>query len=143
MSRCLLDVNVLIALIDVDHTMFERAGRWFHADPDLDWILCPIVQMGVVRIMSGNRYSNPVSPAEAMDSLRSVTRLGRCRFVADDLDLLDQQGFDGHLLRTGAHITDTYLLALAARHGAALATFDARIATNAVRAPNVDVFLIP
>ncbi|MGC4190933.1 MAG: PIN domain-containing protein [Thermomicrobiales bacterium] len=143
MSRYLLDVNVLIALIDVDHAMFERAGSWFHADPALDWLICPIVQMGVVRIMSGPRYSSPLRPAEAMESLRSVTCLGGCRFVADDLDVLDRVAFDDRSMRGSAHITDTYLLALAAHHGAALATFDARIGTNAVRSSDAEVFLIP
>lgn len=55
MSGYLLDVNVMIALLDVDHVMFERAARWFHADPAMEWTMSPIVQMGVVRIMGGPR----------------------------------------------------------------------------------------
>ena len=143
MSRYFLDVNVMIALLDVDHVMFERAARWFHGDPAMDWMMSPIVQMGVVRIMSGPRYMSPLTPAEVVRSLRSATRLGRYRFIADDLDLLDTWVFDEDSMRGSAHITDTYLLALAARHGAALATFDARIVTDAVRLPDAEVFLIP
>lgn len=143
MTRYLLDVNVLIALVDPDHTMFRRAETWFRTDPRLEWLICPIVQMGVVRIMSGAHYPSPATPAEAMESLFSLTRLGRCRFIADDLDLLDRAAFDGHSMRRGAHITDTYLLALAAHHGAALVTFDERIVTNAVRSADAEIFLIP
>lgn len=143
MTRYLLDVNVLVALIDQNHTHFVRAQRWFAADSDIEWLLCPLVQLGVVRISSNPRIGSASSPVVASESLRSVMEQGRCTFVPDDLDLMNEACFAHGAVRSHNQLTDTYLLALAAHHGSALATFDARITTDAVLSPDAEIFLIP
>jgi uncharacterized protein len=45
--RALLDVNVLIALLDVDHSLHRRAGEWFEAAARAGWASCPITQNGI------------------------------------------------------------------------------------------------
>lgn len=69
--------------------------------------------------------------------------IGNHRFVPDDISLLDETIFRIDRLSSPKQITDAYLLALAAHHGAALATFDVRIAKDAVRHPEAEIFLIP
>ena len=49
--RALLDVNVLIALLDSDHTSHVVALSWFEKHAREGWASCPITQNGCVRIM--------------------------------------------------------------------------------------------
>ena len=85
MTRHLLDVNAIIALIDPLHVHHERAHAWFAArvvrDGDGAWHTCPIVQNGVVRVVSHPKYPNtqPVPVVLAsLASLRGVTLLPCC-----------------------------------------------------------------
>ena len=51
----LLDVNVIIALLDPSHVHHERAHEWFGAYRESKaggWATCPIVETGVVRVVS-------------------------------------------------------------------------------------------
>ena len=57
--RTLLDVNVLIALLDLEHASSARAHQWFAAHQG-GVATCPIVQNGVVRILSQPTYSKSV-----------------------------------------------------------------------------------
>lgn len=50
--RALLDVNVLIALLDAGHVMHDQAMSWLEREIRHGWASCPIVENGVVRIMS-------------------------------------------------------------------------------------------
>ena len=56
--RALLDVNVLIALLDADHSLHARATHWFETHARRGWASCPITQNGCVRIMSHPGYPN-------------------------------------------------------------------------------------
>lgn len=131
--RHLLDVNVLIALIDPSHIHHESAQRWFASIGQTNWLSCPMTENGVIRIVSNPRYPNQRRPQTVCDSLDSVLALGHHEFVPDSISLLDDPTVDrSHLLSCG-QVTDSYLLALALRHGARLATFDKKIVMSAVR----------
>ena len=67
--RALLDVNVLIALLDVDHAFYPRATAWLRTNVRDGWASCPITQNGCVRIMSHTNYPNPVSVHAAIERL--------------------------------------------------------------------------
>lgn len=56
MSRHLLDLTTLLALLDPQHVFHEAAHRWVEATPDLRFLTCPLVQNGVVRIASQSSY---------------------------------------------------------------------------------------
>lgn len=133
MTAHLLDVNALIALIDPTHVHHDRAHDWFAKGGSDDWLSCPTTQNGLVRIVSSPRYSNAVtSPAIAVKSLQSLVRVGKHRFVADRLSVLDPLHFQVGKLRSSGQLTDSYLLALAKAEGAKLATFDTRLVPDAV-----------
>jgi uncharacterized protein len=53
--RAQRDVNVLIALLDPDHSLHERARAWFSRNAPRGWTSCPITQNRCVRIMSHPR----------------------------------------------------------------------------------------
>ncbi len=62
--RALLDINVVIALLDPDHSLHERARDWFNRHAPSGWASCPITQNGCVRIMSHPAYPHAL-PEEA------------------------------------------------------------------------------
>lgn len=131
MSRYLLDVNVLVALLDPSHLHHERAHRWFEHTGAAGWLSCPTTQNGVLRIVSNVRYSNSQPVSVVWDSLASLLSAGSHEFVPDALSLLGG-GIERKRLLTSAQITDTYLLAVAVSHQARLATFDTKLVTTAV-----------
>jgi predicted nucleic acid-binding protein len=61
-----------------------------------------------------------------------VLTAGKERFWPDDISLLDAGRVDSSRLLDPAPVMDSYLLALALERGGKLATFDARLVTDAV-----------
>jgi uncharacterized protein len=141
-SGYLLDVNALIALLDPTHTHHDRAHHWFGGPGKEDWISSPTTENGTVRIVSHPRYSNTQPVPIVLESLESLTRVGRHRFVPDSVSLLAAAVVRTKLL-SSAQVTDTYLLQLAQSLGARLATFDRRIVTSAVSNAEEAVLHIP
>lgn len=133
MTRYLLDVNVLIALIDPAHVRHDQAHEWFGAEGLLAWATCPLTENGVLRIVGAARYpTSPGSPAAVAEMLRILRGLKGHEFWPDDLTLLDSRLVDCDRLLDSSQVTDTYLLALAAAHGGKLATFDRHLVVDAV-----------
>jgi uncharacterized protein len=58
-TRALLDINVLIALLDSDHVDHQRVRGWVDAEIAHGWASCAIAQNGFVRIISQPRYPSP------------------------------------------------------------------------------------
>ena len=131
--RALLDVNVLIALLDADHSLHVRATQWFagHAKPG--WASCPITQNGCMRIMSSPGYPNALPVRAIIERLGGACAGNVHEFWADDISLLDAAIVHPARIHGPRQLTDIYLLALATRHGGRLVTFDAGIAVEAVK----------
>ncbi len=133
MRRFLLDVNVLIALIDPGHVQHDRAHAWFAAKGRAAWATCPLTENGVLRIVGHLRYPNsPGSPAAVADLLSALRDLPGHAFWPDDISLLDRKHANTTRLLDSAHVTDSYLLALARAHKGQLATFDQRMPAESV-----------
>jgi hypothetical protein len=127
-SDALLDVNALLALAWPNHQFHRPARRWF-AGHDGGWCTCAITQLGFVRLSSNPAFTDQAKlPAEATRLLGEMTRHPRHRFIAD-LPPLDTPRFAEVARRLLGHqqVTDAYLVALAARRGAQVVTFDRRI----------------
>lgn len=133
MTRLLLDVNVLIALIDPGHLFHGAAHRWFAESGQKAWATCPITQCGVVRTLSQPRYPNsPRRPSAVLNLLTDFCAQPGHEFWPDDVQLSTCKYIrPDHLLEV-SQITDTYLLALTRIHEGKLATFDRRTVTTAV-----------
>ena len=131
--RALFDVNVLIALLDVDHLHHARAAVWLDENIAAGWASCPITQNGCVRIMSQPGYPNALPAARVAEHLREAIETAHHAFVPEDLSLLDVTRFDTEQLLGHRQVTDAYLLGLAAAHGLRLVTFDTSIALRVVR----------
>jgi toxin-antitoxin system PIN domain toxin len=129
----LLDVNVLIPLIDPAHVQHREANAWFDAAGSESWATCPITENGVLRVVGNPSYPNsPGSPAAVAGLISELRSLPGHQFWGDDFSLSDSLSVDCSRLMVSGQITDTYLLALAHRHGGQLATFDRRMVVDAV-----------
>jgi hypothetical protein len=131
--RALLDVNVLIALLDADHSMHERAFAWFGDNGRGGWASCPITQNGCVRIMSHPGYPHSLPMASIMERLAVATRSAYHEFWADDVSLLDPDIADATRIHGPRQLTDIFLLALAVHHGGRFVTFDTSVPLEAAR----------
>ena len=131
--RSLLDVNVLIALLDADHTSHRSALGWFSDHASEGWASCPITQNGCVRIMSHPNYPNAHSVREIVERLRAATANRTHEFWTDSQSVLDEDLVDVTRIHGPRQLTDVYLLALAVANRGRLVTFDASIARHAVK----------
>lgn len=139
--RALLDVNVLIALLDVDHSLHVRARDWFAAGAGDGWASCPITQNGCIRIMSHPGYPHGLPVRAVIERLAEAASAGQHEFWPDDLSLLDPQVADAARIHGPRQLTDLYLLALAVRHDGRFVTFDRSIALEAIRGARADHLL--
>lgn len=134
MSRFLLDVNSLLALLDPRHVFHEAMHAWVERTPEASWHTCPIVQNGVIRVASQAAYPNRLgTAAEVREVVATFCSDPRHEFCPDDVSLLEP-GTLSHLeTLTPSRVTDLYLLVLARKHGLKLLTFDRRIPAEAVQ----------
>ena len=131
--RALLDVNVLIALLDADHSLHARATQWFASHARSRWATCPITQNGCVRIMSHPSYPNTVSVRAVISRLAEASASTFHEFWPDDISLLDAKVADSARIHGPRQLTDIYLLALVVRHKGQFVTFDGAISLEAIR----------
>ena len=99
MSRALLDINVLLALLDSDHGDHDRARVWLDGEIAIGWASCAITQNGFVRIVNRPRYPSPVALAEAVDVLDRACASPHHEFWLCEVSLVDDQVID----RTRVH----------------------------------------
>lgn len=128
MKGCLLDTNLLIALLWPSHERHELAVKWFARHRGKGWATCPFTQAGFVRIVSNPAFSrDAVRPFEAIHVLAANTAAKDHMFWPDELPCGEATAFAGIRLMGHQQVTDAYLLGLAMRRGGMLATLDERI----------------
>jgi len=131
--RALLDVNVLIALLDSDHTSHAVAFGWFKEHAGEGWASCPITQNGCIRIMANPAYPNTLPIQSVMKRLADACEADVHEFWLDAVSLLDPNTVDSTRIHGPRQLTDFYLLALAVRHEGRFVTFDTGVSLAAVR----------
>jgi uncharacterized protein len=122
--RALLDVNVLVALFDANHSLHAPAMRWFDGEGEAGWASCPITQNGCIRVMSQPGYPEHMPVVAVVERLRQATTHRAHEFWPDDASLLDSAIIDATRIHGPGQLTDVYLLALAVSHGGRLVTLD-------------------
>lgn len=129
----LLDVNVLVALFDPEHVHHELAHDWFTEQRPHGWATCPLTENAFVRVLSNPKYpAGPMRPIDVVDRLRTFCASGQHHFIPDTLSFTETTRFAPSLIKGFRQLTDVYLLALATRARATLATFDRTIPLAAV-----------
>lgn len=127
---CLLDVNVLIALLWPPHEAHTRAQRWFARNADQGWATCAMTQAGFVRIVSNPVFSRrAVSPRDALEVLSGSLQHPAHRFWTEDIGVTEALAHFGRRLLGHQQITDAYLLGLAIQKKGRLATLDASLSS--------------
>jgi toxin-antitoxin system PIN domain toxin len=141
----LLDVNLLIALLDPRHVHNTAAHQWAGNRPKaLKWATCPIIENAFVRITGNPAYPNFLGSATAsLNKLRKNISETDHRFWADDISLCDPAVWTSPEFMNASQITDCYLLALAAKNGGKLASFDRRIPAHLVRGGKEALHTLP
>lgn len=137
--RRLLDINVLISLMDPDHTFHRRAHAWWAAQAQ-PWASCPLTENGLVRIMASSAYS-PLARFTVQDIAGRLAHLASHSdhvFWPDSVSLRDLRIFQPRHILSSRHLTDLYLLALAVENRGRLVTFDQHIPVDAVPAATAD-----
>ena len=131
--RALLDVNVLVALFDGNHSLHAPAMRWFEEHGDEGWASCPITQNGCIRVMSQTGYPERMPVLNLVERLRHAIAHRAHEFWPDATSLLDEDAIDATRIHGPGQLTDVYLLALAVSHGGRLVTLDQSIPLAAVK----------
>ena len=141
--RALLDVNVWIALLDDAHQFSAEANAFIDATP-VPIATCPLVENGVIRVMSLPSYGRGggLAISKVRNHLQAVCSQLDHVFWPDDVSLRDDTLIDISRVQGHQQITDLYLLALAVRHGGRLVTFDRAIALSAVRGAGPEHLLV-
>lgn len=123
--RYLLDVNVLIALLDEDHTHHQIVMDWF-AVPDRQWAICPLSEAGFLRHAT-RPGTGKVTVSDATAALESLAGHPGYHYhpIAHNWSTLTKPFF--HRLYGHKQVTDAWLLGMAIQDGLVLATFDRAI----------------
>jgi toxin-antitoxin system PIN domain toxin len=130
MTACLLDVNVLVALMWPAHDGHQRAQDWFARYSKNGWATCPLTQAACVRILSNPSFSSDaVTPPQAIKLLSANLNHPSHVFWPDDISFAEavepmQKQIVGH-----QQVSDAYLLGLAMRRKARLVTMDRGVST--------------
>ena len=118
----LLDVNVLLAALWQNHPHHARAFGWLAGK---NVVVCPLAELGCIRISTHPKIFNmPMDKTRELFGRFLAER--KVRRIADDLPALAASP------KISDEVTDSYLAALAARHGLKLATLDRSIKHPAV-----------
>jgi toxin-antitoxin system PIN domain toxin len=127
MKGYLLDINVLLALTWPHHVHHQTAHAWFEKKNSFGWATCLVTHLGFVRLSSHPSFSSQARPPhEAFDMLRKFCALKHHHFWSEPpLGLLHQTRHPVYdKVLTHNHVTDAYLVNLAAYHHGRVATFD-------------------
>jgi toxin-antitoxin system PIN domain toxin len=120
----LLDVNVLVALADADHSAHRRVTAWFNARKQKEWVVCPFTEAGFVRVVTNSSYPGSFTMTEALNVLDEIKDLPGYRFcpvVHPFSELIEpfQARLYGH-----QQVTDAILLGVAVTENLLLVTLD-------------------
>lgn len=132
--RCLLDVNVWVALFDDAHVASARANAFIKM-PGIRIATCPLVENGVIRVLNLPSYGRrgALGLQRVREQLKAACSSLDHEFWPDDLSLRDDTVVDFDRVHGHQQITDLYLLALAVKQQGTLVTFDQNIPLDAVR----------
>jgi hypothetical protein len=131
----LLDTSALIAFLDPNHWFRQQAFHWYLAAGRPKWATCPITENGYVRIVSQEAYRGGALPCHQLIQTLALAKQAAgssYEFFPDELSLADSTLFLPGMILGPKLVTDAYLLGLAKKRGAKVATFDRRMPWQAI-----------
>lgn len=130
MKRCLVDVNVWVALLYEGHQHHDRALRWFRGLGPGGAVCCRHVQIGLLRSLTNVSIMGPdvCSMKRAWELYWKVEADERFAFESEPEGLQEAfQGLSALPFPAPKVWADAYLAAFSNTAGLALATLDAGI----------------
>lgn len=131
MKLPLLDVNFLIALLDPGHEAHEAAHQWFERNSRHGWATSPIIQNGVLRVLTKLFASTNLRLSDIAEILRELCSSEHHHLLPETASILERGRYNIAAL-TPKTITDVYLLDVAREDGGRLVTFDSHVPWQAV-----------
>lgn len=127
MKRCLVDVNIWLALLAPRHVHHHVAKRWFESLQAEEAGLCRVVQLALIRLL-GNHAILGETTLSAGDAWKTISHLladERVTFVAEPsgIDSLLPELFR-YPVPTGKLVVDAYLAAFAIAASRKMVTAD-------------------
>lgn len=127
MTPCLVDVNVLLALVALQHVHHSAARKWFSALSAGEAGLCRVVQLALIRLLNNRSVmgEGAISPGAAWRLIEELLEDERLEYVPEPprldsvLPILLV-----HPMPAGKLVTDAYLAAFAIASSRCLVTFD-------------------
>lgn len=128
MSRYLLDVNLLLALVWPRHQSHVAAHAWFAKSGRRAWATTPLTQLGVLRLLTNPAVTQgAVNAAGAMELLGEATRHPGHEFWGLDRELPIALKAVAERVTGYRQWTDAALLWHAAERDGVLVTFDSGV----------------
>lgn len=122
-TRYLADANVLIALVDGDHSQHIVARHWFDELGKTHWGTCVLTQSGFLRLMTNPKVSGS-SMEEAAETLKYlIGHPGHSFWVITEGWAVITEPFSRRIFGH-QQVTDAFLLGFAVRENGVLVTFD-------------------
>ena len=127
MKRCLVDVNVLLALVAQRHAHHSSARRWYGALAAGEAGLCRVVQLALIRLLNNASVmgDDALPAAAAWRLIEELLQDERLEFV-EEPELIDSvlPTLFVHRMPTGKFVMDAYLAGFAMAGSRRLVTFD-------------------
>ena len=124
-QRSLLDLNVLIAMTDPEHEHHRIARKWFLSSGKEDWAICPLTELGFLRITTSPAYSpSPHKLEQAIAILQSLKGYRGYWYCPIDESWVTLTARFVARVRGHQQMTDACLLGLAIKENRKLVTFD-------------------
>lgn len=85
MKRCLVDVNVLLAMLVRQHEHHKLARKWFDTLTQAEAGLCRLVQLALMRLLANRSILGPdaMAAAAAWSLLEELLQDDRIDFIAE------------------------------------------------------------
>jgi toxin-antitoxin system PIN domain toxin len=127
MTLCLVDVNVLLALVARQHVHHNSARRWFGTLSAGEAGLCRLVQLALIRLLNNRPVmgDEAISAGAAWRLIEELLEDERLEYVPEP-PLLDSvlPTLFVHSMPAGKLITDAYLAAFAIAAERRMVSFD-------------------
>jgi toxin-antitoxin system PIN domain toxin len=131
-SVCLLDINVLLALVWPDHMFHESAHRWLEENRSRGWATCPHTQLGFLRLsLQPAVVKTLIGFADAQLALNAAISSPEHVFWPMNFGFSDVSEDIRRRIIGHHQLADALLLELAIGNSGKLATFDRRMASLA------------
>jgi toxin-antitoxin system PIN domain toxin len=128
MKRCLVDVNLLLALLVERHEHHRSALRWFDRLAAGEACVCRFVQLALIRLLASRSVmgEHAISASEAWASIDELLGDERVEFAAEPSGVESAMPvFLNQPTPTGKLAGDAYLAAFAVSSGFRMVTMDA------------------